>query len=140
MLARIFGNAEPWSLLPLRIVLGLVFVVHAVQKILDFGVSGFAEFLGQIGVPAALVFSVVVILVELLGGISLLVGFLTRWAALLLAIDMLVATLVVHLPNGFFYVNNRGFEFTLVLLGACLTILLTGAKKPSIDARLPREI
>jgi putative oxidoreductase len=54
-------------------------------------------------------------------------------------VDLLVAIVTVHLPKGFF-MDKGGYEFPLTLLGACLTILLAGAKTPSVDRRLPREI
>jgi putative oxidoreductase len=139
MLARLVGGAEPWSLLPLRIVVGVVFLVHGSQKLLVFGLAGFAGYLGKLGIEPALFWSVVVTAVEFLGGIAVLVGLLTRWAALFLAVDLLVAIVTVHLPKGFF-MDKGGYEFPLTLLGACLTILLAGAKTPSVDRRLPREI
>jgi putative oxidoreductase len=102
MLARLVGAAEPWSLLPLRIVVGVVFLVHGGQKLFVFGLAGFAGYLGKLGLEPAPFWSVVVTAVEFLGGIAVLVGFLTRWAALFLAVDMLVAIFTVHLPKGFF--------------------------------------
>lgn len=139
MLARIFEKAEPWSLLPLRIVVGIIFIVHGGQKLFVFGFSGFAGFLVQQGIQPAMFWSVIVTLVEFLGGIAILIGFLTRWAALLLAVDMLVAVLAVHLKKGFF-VSQGGYEFALLNLAACLTLLLAGAKKPSVDQALPKEL
>jgi len=65
-----------------------------------------------VGVPLPLFFSVVVTLVEFLGGAALILGLFTRLAAVLLAIDMLVAILTVHLPNGFFASSN-GTSFPL---------------------------
>jgi len=139
MLARIFGKAEPWSLLPLRIVVGIIFIIHGGQKLFVFGFSGVAGFFGQIGIQPAMFWAVIVTLVEFLGGIAILVGFLTRWAALLIAIDMLVAILWVLLPKGFF-ASKGGYEFELLILAGCLTLLLAGAKRPSVDQTLPKEI
>jgi putative oxidoreductase len=135
MLARLVGGAEPWSLLPLRIVVGVVFLVHGGQKLFVFGLPGFAGYLGKLGIEPALIWSVVVIAVEFLGGIAVLVGFLTRWAALALGVDMLVGSSAEGVFRG-----QGCYEFPLTLLGACLTILLTGAKTPSVDGPLPREI
>ena len=82
-----------WGMAPLRLAVGLVFLMHGGQKLFVFGVAGVAGFFGNLGIPAPMAAAVVVSLVEFLGGIALVLGFLTRWAALLLAINMLVAVL-----------------------------------------------
>lgn len=95
-------RTQGWGLAVLRVVVGIVFLTHGLQKVLQFGVGGFAENLEGMRVPLPLFFAVVVTLVELLGGVVLILGLFTRVAAVLIAIDMLVAILMVHLPNGFF--------------------------------------
>ena len=120
-----------WGMAPLRLAVGLVFLMHGGQKLFVFGVAGVAGFFGNLGIPAPMAAAVVVSLVEFLGGIALVLGFLTRWAALLLAVNMLVAVLVVHARKGFFLPD--GAEFALTLLGANLTLLLVGPGSASID-------
>jgi len=137
MLARIAGRAEPWSLLPLRVGVGIVFIVHGGQKLFLFGFPGVARFLSGLGFQPPMFWAVVVTLVEFFGGIAILAGFLTRWAAALIAIEMIVAVRVSW-ARGFFS-DKGGYELPLILLAACLTILLAGAKKPSVDQALPRE-
>jgi putative oxidoreductase len=90
--------------------------------------------MAQVGIPAPGAAAVVVTLVELLGGLALVLGALTRLASLLLAIDMVVAVVVVHLPAGFFL--PLGSEFALTLLGATLTLLLTGPGALAVDDAL----
>jgi putative oxidoreductase len=89
-----------WGLLVLRAVVGVVFVVHGGQKFFAFGLAGTAGFLGSLGIPLPTVAAVGLIAVELLGGLALLLGAGTRAAAALLAADMLVAMLTVHLRGG----------------------------------------
>jgi putative oxidoreductase len=82
------------------------------------------------GIPVPQVSAIVVSLVEFVGGICLILGIGTRWAAILLVINMAVAVLKVHLPAGFF--APRGFEYPLTLLAANLTLALTGPGRPAL--------
>lgn len=120
-------SLQSWGLAVLRVVVGIVFLVHGYQKLFTFGFHGVAGMLGHMGIPLPGFFAMVVTVVEFVGGIFLIVGVATRIAAALIAIDMIVAILAVHLRNGFF--NPRGFEFPLTLLAAmvCLTIAGGGA-------------
>ncbi len=115
----------------LRFMVGIVFLAHGSQKLFVMGMGNVGGFLGNIGVPAPAFFGVVVTLVEFLGGIALILGLFTRWAALLLVIDMTVAVLLVHLKNGFFL--PRGYEYALTMWFANLALVLTGAGAVALD-------
>ncbi|WP_420642314.1 DoxX family protein [Candidatus Leptofilum sp.] len=119
----------------IRVIVGLVFLVHGWQKVFTFGFEGVGGFFGSLGIPAAGFFAVVVSLVELLGGLALILGLATRLVGLMLAVDMLVALFVVHLPNGFF-VSENGYELVLLLGAAALAFAITGASKLSLDSRI----
>ncbi|HKJ92212.1 MAG TPA: DoxX family protein [Longimicrobiales bacterium] len=123
-----------WGMVPLRVVVGLVFIMHGGMKLFSFGIGGTTAFMHQLGIPLPAVAAVVVTAVELLGGVALILGLFTRWAGLLLTIDMLVAILKVRLHGGFFAPN--GFEFEMTLMGAALTFALLGAGAVSLDALL----
>ena len=126
-----------WAVLPLRAVLGLIFLVHGGQKLFGFGVQGTAGFLGGLGVPLPTIAAVVVIAVELLGGLALILGAMTRVAAVMLAVDMLVALLTVHLRGGFFVPD--GIEFVLTLLAAAVALAGLGPGPWSVDAAWGRD-
>jgi len=111
-----------------------VFIMHGGMKLFSFGIGGTTAFMHQLGIPLPAVAAVVVTAVELLGGVALILGLFTRWAGLLLTIDMLVAILKVRLHGGFFAPN--GFEFEMTLMGAALTFALLGAGAVSLDALL----
>jgi putative oxidoreductase len=115
----------------IRTVVGATFVAHGLQKLVVFGPSGLAAFMAQIGLPFPLVSAALITGTELLGGLALLIGLWTRWAALPLAFSMLVATVTVHLPAGFFL--PQGAEYTIVLLAATLGLALTGPGAYAID-------
>ena len=126
-----------WGLTILRVVVGLVFTVHGYQKLFTFGLPAVTQMFGHMGIPAASVLAPFVTLLEFAGGILLVAGLFTRWVALLLAIDMLVAILKVHLAGGFFL--PRGYEFALTLMGACLALALAGPGAPSLDGIIRRR-
>jgi putative oxidoreductase len=121
----------------LRVGIGGVFVAHGIQKLAVFGISGLAGFMTQIGVPFPTLSAIAVTSAELLGGLALIAGFFTRWAALPLAFSMIVAALTVHLKAGFFLPN--GVEYVLTLLAASVALALTGSGAFSVDGLLERR-
>lgn len=122
---------QGWGITVLRIVVGVVFLAHGGQKLFIWGFGNVAGFMGKIGIPAPMLAAVVVTLVEFVGGLALVLGLYTRYAAALLAIDMLVAILTVHLWGGFFLPN--GIEFALSLFAANTALLLLGSGEASVD-------
>jgi putative oxidoreductase len=131
------SGTSAWGLLLLRLAVGAVFVMHGGQKIFVMGPRGVAGFLGPLGFPLPLVAAIVLMSVEFLGGLALILGVFTRYAAALLAIVMLVAISVVHLKNGFFL--PRGFEFALTLLAANLALVLSGPGALALGGRVFRR-
>src|ERR1041385_9083163 len=85
------GWAEGPGLVPLRVVIGTVFLMHGQLKLFTMGIAGVTGFMASLGIPLPQVSAVVVTAVELLGGLAILLGFRARWAGLLLAFDMAVA-------------------------------------------------
>jgi len=123
-----------WGMLPLRVVVGLVFVMHGGQKLFVWGLSGTTGGMTQMGIPLPGLAAVVVTFVEILGGLAIITGLFTRWAGALLAIDMTVAILKVRLGAGFI----GGYELELTLLGAALTLAAVGPGGVSVDRLLHR--
>ena len=133
---------ERLAVLILRLFLGFVFVMHGSQKLLGaFGGSGVPGFAGQLakyGIEPHLLWAWVVAITEFVGGICILFGFLTRFWAAGLVIDMTVAVVKVHLVNGFFWTKG-GFEFVLTLGIIALVLLMTGPGSLSMDRAIGIE-
>ncbi|MGH7469147.1 MAG: DoxX family protein [Longimicrobiales bacterium] len=122
----------------LRVVLGIVFLAHGWQKAFTMGLGGVAGFFTQIGIPLPALAAVVVTTVELVGGLALMVGLGTRFVTIPLAIDMLAATLVFHLRNGFF-ITDGGVEFTLVLAAGAIALATIGPGAWALDNLMGRH-
>jgi putative oxidoreductase len=133
--------------LPLRILLGIGFLVHGLPK-LGAGHASFAGMLQGMGLPGPGALAWLIGILEVLGGIALIVGFATSIFAGLLAIEMLVAAFAVHLPAGFNFMNIRGMteqgpqfgmpgmEVPLLYFAALVALLLGGPGPFSIDERV----
>ena len=119
--------------LPIRILDGITFIANGLQKFQD--VAGTQGFFGNIGLPPELALPIG--LLEVIGGIFLLVGVVTRITAALFIIDMIGATLLVKISKGFV----GGYELELFLMAVCISLLLTGPGRISIEWNvLKREI
>jgi len=131
MLERIFGRYQEYSLMVLRLGVGIIFVGYGAVKLFG-GLSDFVSFLEQARVPFPSIVAPVVAAIEFLGGLAILVGTGTRIAALLLSGVMVVAMLTVTLARGF----AGGYDINLALLGGLLCLLLSGPGKPAVGGDL----
>lgn len=121
----------------LRVIAGIIFAIHGGQKVFVYGFDGVTGAFTQAGAPLPGLTGPLVALLELVGGVALVVGLFTRLFGLGLSAVMVGAIVLVHLPAGFFLPN--GYEFVLLLLGTALTLTLTGGGSYSVDALLARR-
>jgi putative oxidoreductase len=117
-----------------RVGAGAVFAAHGLQKLFIYGIPGVTGAFGQMGVPLPQIAGPLTGAVELLGGLALIAGLLTRIAGVGLTVTMLGAIGFVHLAGGFFAPN--GIEFPLVLLASTAALAVAGAGRFSLDALL----
>ena len=121
-----------------RIVTGVIFMMHGGQKLFVYGLEGVSGAFGQMGIPFAGLMGPFVGILEFAGGLALILGLLTRPIALGLAVTMVVAMLQVHLAAGFFLPN--GYEFVLALFGSAAAFAIAGAGPFSIDAVIATRV
>jgi putative oxidoreductase len=133
-LLRSTPTQADFGLALIRIITGLVFAMHGGQKLFVYGFEGVTGAFTQMGIPMAAVAGPAVALLEFFGGLALILGLLTRFAGLGLAINMMGALFFVHAKAGFFMPN--GYEFVLTLLAAAAALTVAGAGPYSLDALL----
>ncbi|RUQ21951.1 DoxX family protein [Kocuria sp. HSID16901] len=127
--------SAPLGLLLLRVGLGVVFLMHGLQKINEWTIDGTASNFQQMGIPSPEIAATMAAYAELAGGIALIVGLLSRIAGLVLAVDMFGAIYFAHGSHGFFS-SGGGYEFPLVLALASLAVFLLGPGRFAIAGGL----
>jgi putative oxidoreductase len=131
------GGAPGLGLLGLRLSMASVLIGAGWMKLFGFGVGAFGEALAAEGVPLPGFAAWGVTLLELVGGVLLVVGLLSRPTALLLAIDMVVAIALVTHELGFLSPTGRsGMEINVLLIGGLVAIGLAGPGSISVDRAL----
>jgi putative oxidoreductase len=141
MLKKLIQTNDDVALLVLRVVLGVVFFPHGMQKLIGwFGGYGFAGtmdmFTDKMGIPA--VFAFLAIMAEGLGSLGLITGLLTRVAAFGIAVNMAVAVYMLHFQHGFFmnwFGNQKGegYEYHLLVIAIAVALMIRGGGKWSVD-------
>ena len=126
-----FNILQPFGLLALRLALGVIFFAHGYPKLAHLG-GGMQEFFVQHGLPGYFVYVAGVL--EVFGGLLLMVGLFTRPAALLLSAEMAVAIWKVHSGKGYLAIHE--YEFPLALAVACFALATVGAGAFSLDKPL----
>lgn len=137
----LFATRNGLDDLPLRATAGVIYIAHGGQKLFGwfggYGLQGTGQWMESIGLSPGTAMAALAGGAEFFGGLLLLAGLLTRPAAILTAITMIVAIFSVHIQHGLFLANN-GYEFGLALLGISAALALRGAGDLSID-RLIRK-
>lgn len=141
MLKKLFQTNDDTATMILRVLLGVVFFPHGMQKLLGwFGGNGFEGtmgfFTGPLGIPA--IFAFLAIIAEGLGSLGLITGFLTRLSAFGIAVNMAVAVFMLHFQHGFFmnwFGNQKGegYEYHLLVIAIAIALIIKGGGKWSVD-------
>ena len=135
-------NANVASLI-LRVPVGIILTAHGAQKLYGwfggYGLEGTGQWLASVGIEPGYLMALLAGGAEFFGGIALILGLLTRPAAIVSAFTMLVALLTVHLGNGLFLSNN-GFEYALALLAATVALAIQGGGTLSVDRIIGQKV
>ena len=141
MIKKIFQTNDDVALLILRVLLGVVFFPHGMQKLFGwfggYGFSGtFGFFTGTMAIPA--IFAFLAIIAEGLGCLGLITGFLTRLSAFGIGMNMVVAVLLIHYKFGIFMnwdgkQAGEGIEYHLLVIAIALALIIRGGGKWSVD-------
>ena len=136
---KLMATTDSWGLLGLRLATGAIFIAHGLPK---FGIGGggglegTAGWLGGMGLPLPMFMAILVASSEAIGGVMLIVGFMTRFAAATQVIAMLVAVFMVHWSSGF--TATGGYQWALLMAAAAFALMMDGAGKFSIDRNMSR--
>lgn len=135
LLKHFFVQNQSWAPLVIRIPLGIILMAHGAQKLFGwfggYGLEGTGQWLASVGFEPGYLMALLAGSAEFFGGLALVLGLLTRPAAIVTAFTMLMA-MTVHIGNGLF-VSNNGYEFALILLAASVSLAISGAGKLSVD-------
>lgn len=139
-----------WAPVPVRMIVGYAFMFHGYAKLVR-GPEHFAEILHGLGVPIPGLMGWIIIIVELVGGLAILMGAFARWVSIPLSAILLVSMFSVLLRNGFtsikllaitpagIQMGKPGYEIDLLYL-ACLTTMALGGTGPlSLDLFFERK-
>ena len=136
---RQLNKLQPWGLLLVRLALGASMTYHGFEKLIPpgglhrsaplAGAEYFAKFVVTLGMPVWLGY--VSVATEFVGGLLLIFGLLTRFAAFMIAGNMLVALVAVNIHKGY-----AGSEYTLALIAMAVLLVLAGSGAAAVDRRL----
>ena len=139
----LFNTDGGFAALVLRVPVGLILAAHGAQKLFGwfggYGLEGTGQWLASIGLEPGYAMALLAGGAEFFGGLALVLGLLTRPAALVAAFTMLVAIFSVHIGNGLFMSNN-GYEYALTLFVVTLALAVQGAGRFALDNLLQKQV
>ncbi|WP_432743582.1 DoxX family protein [Methylobacter sp. G7] len=127
----------------LRVPIGLILAAHGSQKLFawfgGYGLDGTGQWMASVGLHPGFAMALLAGSAEFFGGVALILGLLTRPAATINAVTMLVALFLVHWGNGFF-LDTHGIEYALALLSATTALIFMGGGQYSLDALIGTKL
>lgn len=144
MINKILLSKVGTAALILRVPVGLILAAHGAQKLFGWfngnGLAGTAQWLASLGMEPGYLMAILAGSAEFFGGLALVLGLLTRPAAMVAAFTMLVAIFSVHIGNGLFASDGGGYEYALVLMVALIALAVQGGGYLSMDKALSEKL
>ncbi|WP_417545991.1 DoxX family protein [Marinobacter sp.] len=135
----LFDSNGGYASLILRVPVGLTLAAHGAQKLFGwfggYGLEGTGQWMASLGLEPGYLMALMAGGAEFFGGLALVLGLLTRPAAVVVAFAMLIAIFAVHIGNGLFMANN-GYEFALTLFVVSVALAIQGAGRFALDQKL----
>ncbi|HDZ31601.1 MAG TPA: DoxX family protein [Pseudoalteromonas sp.] len=143
LLNTLLSSKAGAAALILRVPVGLILAAHGAQKLFawfgGYGLEGTGQWMASIGLEPGYWLAMMAGSAEFFGGIALVIGLLTRPAAVIAGFTMLIAIFSVHISNGLFMANN-GYEYALTLLVVMAALAIQGAGSFSLDNVLAKKL
>ncbi|MBH0040031.1 MULTISPECIES: DoxX family protein [unclassified Pseudoalteromonas] len=143
LLNTLLSSKAGVAALILRVPVGLILAAHGAQKLFawfgGYGLEGTGQWMASIGLEPGYWLAMMAGSAEFFGGIALVIGLLTRPAAVVAGFTMLIAIFSVHISNGLFMANN-GYEYALTLLVVMAVLVIQGAGSFSLDNVLAKKL
>ena len=133
----IYDALDPIAYPMIRFVAGVMMIPHGYGKVFG-GIEGTTKFFASVGLEPALILAWYIGLLELVGGICVALGFLTRFMSAQLIGLLAVATFYIHLPSGFIWIKG-GYEYPLFWMVVMMAITIKGGEKLSLDNLMAKE-
>jgi putative oxidoreductase len=137
-LAGFYATVQPMTYTLVRVAIGVILFVHGWGKFMG-GAGGVTGYFAKLGMPAPGAMAYWAIFIETIGALCVAAGLFTRFFAAALAIEMLIALILVHGPKGF-GIGHGGYEYVLLLGIVLFAIAIRGGGPYSVDAKLGKEL
>jgi putative oxidoreductase len=138
-LAGFYASAGPIAYTACRVVVGIMFLMHVWGKFNAGAGAVAANVMAKNGLEPSLGFAYAAMFLESVGGVCLIIGLFTRFFAAALAIEMLIALFVVHLPKGY-AAGAGGYEYVLLIGVVCFAIAIRGGGPISLDRQIGKDL
>jgi putative oxidoreductase len=138
-LAGFYKSVGPISYTLVRVVVGIMFIMHVQGKFHAGPAAVAANVMAKNGLEPAILFAYAAIFLESVGGACIIIGLFTRFFAAALAIEILIALLFVHLPKGY-AAGSGGYEYVLLIGVVMFAIAIRGGGPISVDAKIGKEL